>query len=123
MCEVVSVEMQVAVCLGLRSTDYFGTSSELHGARVLAANSDTCIYCRGEEETLFRNRTVQIEAHAGPDIPVPGISDEEVDTEAIILSLIKVRYTYIWFIFIWDYTGSYRNNGKLIKIKDQIVHL
>ena len=68
---------------------YIGWPVHVHDARVLA-NSD--IYCQGEEETLFGNRTMQTETH--------GL----VATEAMILSLIKGR-------LIWDYTGSDRKDG------------
>ena len=45
---------------------YIGWPRLVHDARVLAYS---VFYCRDEEEILFGNKTVQIEAH-GPEIPV-----------------------------------------------------
>ena len=59
--------------------------------RQVLAYSD--IYCRGEEEIMFGNKTVQIEAH-GPEIPVVLLCNpaypmkQWLQREAMILSVI-----------------------------------
>ena len=74
----------------LLSDVYIGWPGRVHVPRDLATID---IYCRGDEETLFRNRTLQIEAHwtrnSSCSAWVAGMSDEAVVTEAMILSLIK----------------------------------
>ena len=54
-------------------------------------------YCRGEEEIIFGNKTVQIEAN-GPEIPVVLLFNpaypmmQWLQREAMILSVIKGRF-------------------------------